>query len=150
MSDKEYIKGDSDSEVEGEDWLEHCVPWTGFERDLPVGIIGIPNTMNVFSFIKSVTIFDDDVEGGVRTGVKLKDLVPGMQVSDAELWTKRLEPFLTIIRVVEADGGAKKTLEEWYNTISADGVTPRHTNGLTMYALTKIRASLASGKKIKV
>lgn len=129
-------------------FLEFCVPWTGFEKDLPVGVIGIPNTINILQLVKNVIIFDDDTEDGLRT-IKVKDVQEGMSIVNCELWNSRIEAMnINSIKIKDPNGGKELNMWEWYNSISADGKNPRHTNGLAMWALNKLR-SKSSGPGVK-
>ena len=135
---------DEDSTIDETNWLEKCVPWTGLERDLPLGVIGLPQGINVVDLVKSVTIFDDNTESGLAE-IKPADIKAGMKLASAKMWESRIEAIgASGIRIVDPDGGRQLTrYPEWYESLSADGVNPRHTDGLAMWAVRKLRTKMA-------
>lgn len=127
---------------EGEDWLEHCVPWTGLERDLPAGVLGIPQTINILDLILSVTILD--VQHHQLATIDPSLVKPGMKIANCTMWEdgiKEIGP--DSIRIVDPDGGQQLTRKQWYDSLSADGVNPRHTDGMAMMALRKLRSKIS-------
>jgi hypothetical protein len=135
---------DDDSIIDESNWLERCVPWTGLERDLPAGVIGLPQGINVLDLVKSVTIFDDNTESGLAE-IKPKDVTKGMKLANCKMWESRIEAIGAAgIRIIDPDGGRQLTrYPEWYESLSADGVNPRHTDGLAMWAIRKLRMKIA-------
>lgn len=140
--------------ITAENFLEKCVPWTGFEKDLPAGVIGLPNTINILQLVKNVTIFDDNTDSGVRT-IKYTELAkemeknPGMSVVNCEMWDERIKRMgINSIKITDPDGGKQLTMFDWFNSISEDGINKRQTNGLAMWALNKIRSKV-SGPGVK-
>lgn len=132
-----------DDEIQpDDDWMEHCVPWTGLERDLPLGVIGLPETINILDLVKSVTVFDDDTESGLKE-IKPSEVKKGMKLAGAKMWESRINAVGAAgIRIVDPDGGKQKTRRQWYESLSVDGVNRRHTDGLAMFALRKLRTKI--------
>lgn len=137
----EEIQHDGEKQLD-DDWMEHCVPWTGLERDLPLGVIGLPQTINILDLVKSVTIFDDDTENGLRE-IKPSEVKTGMKLAGAKMWESRINAVGAAgIRIVDPDGGKQKTRKQWYESLSVDGINRRHTDGLAMFALRKLRTKV--------
>lgn len=140
-----------DGETTVEDWLEKCVPFTGFEKDLPVGVIGLPNGIDILDLVKSVVVFDDNTEDGLGE-VKVADLKKGMKLASANLWEKRVAAVGSNIRIVDADGGTQLTrfpvegsnMGSWFESIGVNGL-PRHTDGLAMWAINRLRMKINGG-----
>jgi hypothetical protein len=132
-----------------DNWLDKCVPWTGLERDLPLGVIGIPETINILDLVKSVTVFDDDTESGLKE-IKPSQVKKGMKLAGAKMWETRIHAIgAGSIRIVDPDGGKQKTREQWYHSLSVDGANARHTDGLAMFAVRKLRMEIM-GKGIHI
>jgi len=142
---------DEPTNVDG-DYLEKCVPWTGEEKDLPLGVIGLPQGIDILDLIKSVTVFDDNTETGLAV-VKASVIKKGMKLANAALWEPRIEAIgLAGIRIIDPDGGQHLTrfpvegssIGSWWASVGVDGL-PRHTDGLAMWAIRRLRMKINGG-----
>ena len=128
-----------------DDYLEHCVPWTGIERDRPVGVIGLPANVDVIKLIETVTVLDENAESGIAE-IKPSQVVEGMSPNAAKMWEDAIEAMGSAsIRIIDPDGGAQLTRRQWYDALSADGVCPRHTDGLAMWAVNRLQMKINGG-----
>ena len=99
--------------TEDDDYLEHCVPWTGIEKDLPTGVIGLPPATNIIDLIKRVVVFDDNSDTGLAE-IKPSDLKAGDKPVGAKMWEDRITAIGARIRIIDPNGGAQLTRKEWY------------------------------------
>lgn len=131
----------TDNEIidEAEDWLPHCVPFSGIEADQPLGILGLPAGIFTERVVKEVIIFDDSTEDGLKT-IKVADLCPGMEIANVKFWEERIKAMLTGsgITVVDVDGKYMNR-EQWFHSISPVTGQERQTDALALWALRKLK-----------
>jgi len=128
-----------------DDYLEHCVPWTGIEKDRAAGVIGLPAGVDILDLIKTVTVLDPTVESGFMEIVP-DQLTKSMKPIAATLFEDAIEAMGSAsIRIIDPDGGAQLTRRQWYDALSADGVSPRHTDGLAMWAVNRLQMKINGG-----
>ena len=118
-----------------------CLPWTGYEKNTPVGYILPPGIKNITSFIKSVVILEAEVDEGFVI-IKKKDVQPGDQIINVQLNENSLAAVLgsngpdsEAIQLIDPVNGAKYTRLGWYNNHG-------QTDGLAMLAASRLIASL--------
>lgn len=129
-----------------DDYLEHCVPWTGPEKDLPAGIVGMPAGIFITDLIKSVTVIDPQSETGLNV-IPYENVKHDMKIINVKLneeVIKEIDPDGRIIMLVDPDGGKHITREEWFNTPARNG-NPRETDGLALWAATRIYLKARGG-----
>ena len=136
----------------GGDYLEKCVPWTGEEKDLPTGVIGLPAGIDVLDLVKTVAVFDDSTETGLAE-IKPAEVKKGMKLANAKMWESRIEAIGPAgIRIIDPDGGQHLTrfpvegssVGSWWASVGVDGL-PRHTDGLAMWAIRRLRMKIMGG-----
>lgn len=126
--------------VEGEDWLAGCIPFTGVGADQTTGVIGLPSGIFVEDLVKSVIIFDDGTEDGLRE-IKKADLKKTDKIANLKFWEARIPAG---VLVVDANGVAMSR-EAWFNSLSPVTGEPRHTDGLAIWAAKKLRLMQTGG-----
>ena len=129
-----------------DDYLEHCVPWTGIERDRAVGVIGLPAGVDILDLIKTVTVLDRNRRERLQLEIVPDQLTKSMKPIAATLLEDAIEAMGSAsIRIIDPDGGAQLTRRQWYDALSADGVSPRHTDGLAMWAVNRLQMKINGG-----
>ncbi len=136
--------GDPNNEA---NFLE-CVPWTGFEKDFPVGVILPPGIRDVTKLIKSVTILDAEIDEGFRV-IKKSEATADMDIINVQLNENSIAMIVgpqgsdsELIVLVHPNGAKQYTRLGWYNNV-------KHTDGLAMWAGTRFRRNLiGSGVKV--
>lgn len=121
-------------------WLE-CIPWTGFEKDFPVGVILPPSIRDVTRLIKSVTILDAEIDEGFKI-IKKSEVTVDMDILNVQLNENSIAMIVgsagadsEAIVIVHPNGGKQYTRLGWYNNV-------KHTDGLAMWAATRLRSHL--------
>jgi hypothetical protein len=128
-------------------WLE-CIPWTGYEKDFPVGVILPPGIRDVTKLIKSVTILDAEIDEGFRV-IKKSEATADMDIINVQLNENSIAMIVgsegansTAIVIVHPNGGKQHSRLKWWNDV-------HHTDGLAMWAGTRFRRHLiGSGVKV--
>ena len=128
-------------------WLE-CIPWTGFEKDFPVGVILPPSIRDVTRLIKSVTILDEESDAGFKI-IKKSEVIADMDILNVQLNENSIAMIVgpqgsdsEAIVLVHPNGGKQFTRLGWYDNV-------KHTDGLAMWAATRLRRNLiGSGVKV--
>ncbi len=136
---------DNEIEDQDEDWLPHCVPFSGIEADQPTGILGLPAGIFAEDLVKEVIIFDDNTEDGLRT-VKKTEITPDMKIANLKFWEARIASLIEAsgIWVVDVDG-KKMSRKEWFDSISPITGEPRHTDALAIWAMRKLYRGQTGG-----
>jgi hypothetical protein len=124
----------------GEDWLGGCIPFAGIGVDQTTGVIGLPANIFVEDLVKSVIIFDDETEDGLKTILK-KDLKKTDKIANLKFWEARIPAGIQVIDV----NGKAMSREDWYNSLSPVTGEPRHTDGLAIWAAKKLRTMQTGG-----
>ncbi len=115
---KIFKGGDPENDA---DWLE-CIPWTGYEKRLPVGATLPPGIRDVTNLIKSVTVLDAESDEGYKV-LKKKDVTNDMEIIAVQLNENSVAMILgpegansKTILITDPDNGKQYTRMEWYNT----------------------------------
>jgi hypothetical protein len=80
ISTKMLKSGDPSDE---KNWLE-CIPWTGYGKQFPVGVILPPGIKDITNLIKSVTILDAESDEGFKV-LKRREVTADMEVLAVQL-----------------------------------------------------------------
>ncbi len=108
-----------------QNWLE-CIPWTGQEKDLPLGYTTVVPGLDVMNLIKRVEVMDAEEDAGYRTvkkaEVKKGDVIIGAVLN--ENTTKKIVETYggSWIRLKDANSGKNYNRMEWYNKFGTDGL----------------------------
>lgn len=122
------------------DWLDGCIPFTGIGADQTDGVIGFPEDIFVEDLVKTVIVFDDSTEDGLAE-IKKADLKPGMKIANVKFWEARIP---ADVQVVDAIGNSMSR-EAWFHSISPVTGQERQTDGLAIWAATKMRIKINGG-----
>jgi hypothetical protein len=126
--------------TEDKDWLGNCIPFTGVGADQTTGVIGLQSGVFVEDLVKSVIIFDDETEDGLRE-IKKKDLKKDDKIANLKFWEARVPPGVLVVDV----NGKAMTREAWFYSISPVTGVSRQTDGLAIWASKKLRRSQTGG-----
>lgn len=137
LGSKILLGGDSEDEA---NWLE-CIPFTGYEKRFPDGVILPPGIRDVTSLIKSVTVLDAESEEGFRT-LKKGEVTKDMEIISVQLNEKSIALIAgqagadsEAILIVDPNGGTKYTRLGWYDNHG-------HSDGLAMVAAVRFLSRL--------
>ena len=106
-----------------EDWLE-CVPWTGSEKDLPVGeITTIPN-FRAIDLVRRWEVLDVEEDEGFRVvraaEIKPTDKIIGCQINE-KAFAKVVSTYgKNFFMAARANGGKKYNRWEWKANFGSD------------------------------
>lgn len=106
-------------------WLE-CLPWTGQEKDLPLGYTTKVPGLDVMNLIKRVEVMDAEEDAGYRE-IKKSQMKPGDVVIGAQLnenTTKKIADTYggDWIRLKDANSGKNYSRMEWRQKFGTDGL----------------------------
>jgi len=109
--------GDPEDEA---NWLE-CIPFTGYSKRFPDGVIMPPGIKDVTSLIKSVTVLDAESEEGFRV-LRKSEVSKDMEIISVQLNEKSIALIAgpagadsDAILIVDPNGGQKYTRLGWYD-----------------------------------
>lgn len=127
VTELELVNRDAQGEIvdTGDDWLE-CIPWTGMEKDLPVGYTTKVPGLNIIKFIKSVEILDGESEEGSRF-IKMAERKEGDIIIGVKLNEKSIERVVanygpSWIVLKHANGGKSYNRLAWRDKYGTDGL----------------------------
>jgi len=119
----------TDEEIEK--WLP-CLPWTGEERDLPLGGISKIPGFDPVMLVNRWEVLDAESEAGSRlvkaAELKPKDLIIGARINERsvlELVSTYGPRFIVLAEAdpgLEIEGAKKLTREEWHAKYGTDGL----------------------------
>ncbi|MDD1758351.1 MAG: hypothetical protein LUQ22_06425 [Methanotrichaceae archaeon] len=113
-----------------------CIPWTGYEKDLPAGGI-LPAGIMITDLVRWYVILDAESEEGVKLE-KPKDVTKDSKLINAIMNEGSIRALggsgSKRILIADPDGGRKLTRLEWYNA--------HHNDGLALWAVRNKRAAL--------
>jgi hypothetical protein len=118
-----------------------CVPFTGFEKDFPIGVILPPSIRDVTKLIKFVTILDAESDEGFKV-IKKNEVTADMDILSVQLNENSIAMIVgpqgadsELIVLVHPVGGKQFTRLGWFENV-------KHTDGLAMWAATRLRRHL--------
>lgn len=129
MSDQLINRDENGYPLEGEDssgsWLE-CIPWTGQEKDLPLGYNTVVPGLDVMTLIKRVEVLDAEEDAGYRE-VKRSEVKHGDVIIGAVLNEKSTKKICDTyggswIRIKDANSGKNYNRIEWKEKFGTDGL----------------------------
>jgi hypothetical protein len=120
-----------------ENWLE-CIPWLGYEKQFPDGVILPPGLRDVTSLIKSVMVLDAESDEGFKI-LKKKEVTADMEILNVQLNENSIAMIVgpdglnsKTILIIDPDGGKQYTRQEWWDKHG-------HSDGLGMIAGNRFR-----------
>jgi hypothetical protein len=119
-----------------ENWLE-CIPWTGYGRQFPVGVILPPGIKDIRDLIKEVLVLDGESDEGYKR-MKKSEVNSNMSIINIQLNENALAMILgptgadsEAIVIVDPTNGKQYTRLGWWKN-------HEHTDGLAMIAYSRL------------
>ncbi len=116
-------------------WLE-CIPWTGYEKRLPIGATLPPGIRDITNLIKSVMVLDAESDEGFAV-LRKREVTADMDIINVQLNENSIAMVAgpagadsEAILIIDPDGGKLYTRLGWYDNHA-------HTDGLGMVAGTR-------------
>jgi hypothetical protein len=136
-----------DTSAEGQTQIEDpdgnflpCIPWTGFEKDLPAGGI-LPAGIMITDLVRWYIILDAQSDEGFKL-VKPDEVTKNMKLINAVINEGSIRALggsdSRRILITDPDGGKKLTRMQWYNAHC-------HSDGLALWAIRNKRMELFGG-----
>lgn len=104
-------------------WLE-CIPWTGSEKDLPVGEVTTVPNFRAMDLVRRWEILDVEEDEGFRT-VKFSELKPNDKIIGCQINENSFNKVVStygqnFFMAARANGGKKYNRWEWKDAFGSD------------------------------